>query len=67
MTSLMKCQLKQRIHAIMKTIKKTIYTAMTSKIISFKIIPTSAQVKLQKVDSAKFVSTIQFFEIENDK
>ena len=40
---------------------------MTSKIISFKIIPTSAQVKLQKVDSAKFVSTNQFFEIENDK
>lgn len=53
----MKCQLNQRIHAIMTTIKKTIYTAMTSKLISFKIIPTSTQVKLQKVDSAKFVST----------
>ena len=51
----------------MTTIKKTIYTAMTSKLISFKIIPTSTQVKLQKVDSAKFVSTNQFFEIENDK
>lgn len=63
----MKCQLNQRIHAIMTTIKKTIYTAMTSKLISLKIIPTSTQVKLQKVDSAKFVSTNQFFEIENDK
>lgn len=63
----MKCQLNQRIHAIMTTIKKTIYTAMTSKLISFKIIPTSTQVKLQKVDSSKFVSTNQFFEIENDK
>ena len=47
--------------------KENNHTAMTSKLISFKIIPTSTQVKLQKVDSAKFVSTNQFFEIENDK
>ena len=51
----------------MKAINKTIYTAMTSKLISFKIIPPSTQVKLQKVDSANFFSANIFFENENEK